>query len=151
MGYHSLYDAGTMEVVTEITALRPACYRVVVFAHWGDEYTPVANAQQIAAAHSFVDAGADLVIGAHPHVVQNVEVYKGKAIFYSLGNFMFDQDFSWATTHGLAVRVSFGEETMGFKMTPITIKGQEATIANEPDAARVLEATGRLAEWSLPW
>lgn len=151
LGYHSLYDASTTALLEDIPKSVMNCHRVIVFAHWGDEYTPVANAQQVAAAHAFIDAGAHLVIGAHPHVVQNIEVYKGRAIFYSLGNFMFDQDFSWATTHGLAVRVSFGEETTGFKMTPITIKGQEATIANEPDAARVLEATGRLAEWSLPW
>lgn len=150
VGYHSLYDATTTEVVAEITALTPGCYRTVVFAHWGDEYTPVANAQQVAAAHAFIDAGADLVIGAHPHVVQNVETYNGKAIFYSLGNFMFDQDFSWATTHGLAVKATFGDASTGFVLTPITIQGQEASVANGPDAARVLGAAGRLAEFTLP-
>lgn len=150
VGYHSLYDAGTTEVVTEIMRLRPLCYRVVVFPHWGDEYEHVANEAQIKAAHSFVDAGADLVIGAHPHVVQNVETYRGKAIFYSLGNFMFDQDFSWATTHGLAVKVTFGETSTTYTLTPITIQNQEASKAIEPDAARVLGLTGRLAEFALP-
>lgn len=150
VGYHSLYDPGTTEVVAEIAALRPSCYRTIVFAHWGDEYAPAANAQQVAAAHAFVDAGADLVIGAHPHVVQNVEEYRGKAIFYSLGNFMFDQDFSWATTHGLAVKATFGEASTSFKLTPITIKGQEASVSNEADASRVLGAAGRLAEFALP-
>jgi poly-gamma-glutamate capsule biosynthesis protein CapA/YwtB (metallophosphatase superfamily) len=150
VGYHSLYDAGTTEVVQEIANLRGSCYRIVVFAHWGDEYQPVANAEQIAAAHEFIDAGADLVVGAHPHVVENVEVYKGKAIFYSLGNFMFDQDFSWATTHGLAVKVTFGEARTGFILTPITIAGEEASLANGPDAARILAATGKPAEFTLP-
>lgn len=150
VGYHSLYDAATAEVVGEIAALRPACDKVIVFAHWGDEYQPAANAQQVAAAHEFVDAGADLIIGAHPHVVQNVEVYRGKAIFYSLGNFMFDQDFSWATTHGLAVMATFGATSTSFALTPITIRGQEASVANEADAARVLRAAGRLAEFALP-
>ncbi len=150
VGYHSLYDASTSETVTEIIRLRPGCYRIIVFPHWGDEYEPVANAAQTAAAHEFIDAGADLVIGAHPHVVQNVETYRGRAIFYSLGNFMFDQNFSWATTHGLAVKVTFGEASTSFKLTPITIRGQEATVANETDAARVLEVAGRLAEFVLP-
>lgn len=150
VGYHSLYDATTTEVVGEIAALRPACDKVIVFAHWGDEYEPVANAEQVAAAHAFVDAGADLVIGAHPHVVQNIETYRGRAIFYSLGNFMFDQNFSWATTHGLAVRVTFGASSTSFGLTPITIAGQEVSVANEADAARVLEAAGRLAEFTLP-
>lgn len=150
IGYHSLYDPSTAEVVAEIIRLRPECYRIMVFPHWGDEYEPTANAQQIASAHEFIDAGADLIIGAHPHVVQNVEEYKGKAIFYSLGNFMFDQNFSWATTHGLAVKVSFSEDSTRFALTPITIYGQEARIANEADAKRVLEAAGRLAEFTLP-
>ena len=150
VGYHSLYDAGTVEVVQEIKNLRPDCYRVIVFPHWGDEYEPVANAAQVAAAHEFIDAGADLIIGAHPHVVQNVEEYRGRAIFYSLGNFMFDQNFSWATTHGLAVKATFNEASTSFTLIPITIKGQEATVAIEPDKQRVLEASGRLADFVLP-
>ena len=150
VGYHSLYDATTTEVVQEITALRPGCDKVIVFAHWGDEYEPVANAAQVEAAHEFVDAGADLVMGAHPHVVQNVETYQGRAIFYSLGNFMFDQNFSWATTHGLAVKVSFGIASTTYTLIPITIQNQEASVANEADAARVLGAAGHLAEFTLP-
>jgi len=150
VGYHSLYDPDTSEVVQEVIRLRPVCYKVIVFPHWGDEYEHMANGQQVSAAHAFVDAGADLVVGAHPHVVQNVEVYQGKAIFYSLGNFMFDQNFSWATTHGLAVKVAFGETSTAFSLTPITIKNQEASKAIEPDAARVLGLTGRLAEFTLP-
>jgi len=42
-------------------------------------------------AHQFIDQGADLIVGTHPHVVQEVEIYKNKLIFYSLGNFIFDQ------------------------------------------------------------
>jgi poly-gamma-glutamate capsule biosynthesis protein CapA/YwtB (metallophosphatase superfamily) len=83
-------------------------------------------------------------------VVQKVEEYRGKAIFYSLGNFMFDQNFSWATTHGLLVKVTFGAAQTRFVLTPITVKNQEATVANQADAARVLEASGRLAEFALP-
>ncbi len=150
IGYHSLYDATTTEVVADIRMSDMNCYRVVVFAHWGEEYTPVANAQQVSAAHEFIDAGADLVIGAHPHVVQNVEEYRGRAIFYSLGNFMFDQNFSWATTHGLMVKVTFGEAQTRFKLTPVTVKDEEVNLANEADSRRVLEAAGRLAEFTLP-
>ncbi|HEV7449005.1 MAG TPA: CapA family protein [Candidatus Paceibacterota bacterium] len=150
VGYHALYDPSTTEVVQEIQRLKPSCYRVIAFAHWGVEYEPQASAEQVAQAHALVDAGADLVIGAHPHVVENIETYSGKAIFYSLGNFMFDQDFSWATTHGLAVKVTFDATSTAFDLTPITVAGQEATVANEADAARVLETTGRLASWRLP-
>jgi poly-gamma-glutamate synthesis protein (capsule biosynthesis protein) len=150
VGYHALYDPSTAEVVQEVQRLRPDCYKVIVFAHWGVEYEPAANLAQMGQAHELIDAGADLIIGAHPHVVENVDVYRGHAVFYSLGNFMFDQNFSWATQHGLAVRVTFGTTSTRFNLVPITIAGEEASVANEPDKQRVLEAAGQLAEFTLP-
>jgi poly-gamma-glutamate synthesis protein (capsule biosynthesis protein) len=63
---------------------------VMVVMHWGVEYADAPSKWQIDAAHRFVDAGADLVIGSHPHVLQGVERYKGGLIAYSLGNFLFD-------------------------------------------------------------
>lgn len=76
---------------------------VAVYAHWGNEYDEKSNSFQKGLAHSFIDAGADLVIGMHPHVIQEEEIYKGKYIFYSLGNFVFDQYFSEPTKKGLGV------------------------------------------------
>ena len=58
--------------------------------HWGTEYTFTAAGYQRSLAHKCVDAGADLVLGHHPHVIQGVEVYKNKLIAYSLGDFVFD-------------------------------------------------------------
>jgi poly-gamma-glutamate synthesis protein (capsule biosynthesis protein) len=63
---------------------------VVVQAHWGIEYQGEPSDRQKSLAHQMVDAGADAVVGHHPHVLQGVERYKGKFIIYSLGNFMFD-------------------------------------------------------------
>lgn len=63
---------------------------VIPFMHWGWENEPRANARQRQLARLMVDAGADAVVGAHPHVVQDVEHYRGKPIIYSLGNFMLD-------------------------------------------------------------
>lgn len=85
----------------------PPDERVVVFAHWGDEYVGRTKKQQ-EWAHTFVDAGADLVIGAHPHVVQEQEVYNGVSIFYSVGNFIFDQYWESSVREGLGVGVTFG-------------------------------------------
>lgn len=139
VGFHSLYDADTAPVIGEITTLRPYCWRIIVFAHWGDEYQGHSNAAQQKAGHEFIDAGADLVVGAHPHVVQEYEVYNRKAIFYSLGNFMFDQNFSWATTHGLALRADFYEDKTGFILTPMVIEQQHSSVA-----------TSTVAEFTLP-
>lgn len=63
---------------------------VIVFPHWGIEHEKLASSRQVALAHLMIDSGADAVIGGHPHVTQNIETYKGKPIFYSLGNFVFN-------------------------------------------------------------
>ncbi|MEK7679302.1 MAG: AmmeMemoRadiSam system protein B, partial [Deltaproteobacteria bacterium] len=71
---------------------------VLVSIHWGEEYQLLkSNKRQQALAHLLIEAGADAVIGHHPHVVQEMEIYKNKPIFYSLGNFIFDQYFSLPT------------------------------------------------------
>jgi poly-gamma-glutamate capsule biosynthesis protein CapA/YwtB (metallophosphatase superfamily) len=149
VGYHALFNPATNTMVEEIKTLRPDCWRTIVFAHWGVEYQSTSTASQQSAAHVFIDAGADLVVGAHPHVVQEAEVYRGKAIFYSLGNFMFDQNFSWAVTHGLALRVDFSDTETRFILTPTTIIGQKAGIAEGEDRQRVLKVAG-VADFTLP-
>ena len=63
---------------------------VIPFMHWGLEHQPLASSRQRQLARLMIDAGADAVVGGHPHVTQNIEQYKGKPIIYSLGNFVFD-------------------------------------------------------------
>jgi poly-gamma-glutamate synthesis protein (capsule biosynthesis protein) len=81
--------------------------------HWGDEYVPFNNRQQ-SLAHAAIDAGADIVVGHHPHVVQDTEMYNNKLIAYSLGNFVFDQYFSNETMEGMLLEVLLEDgEVMG--------------------------------------
>jgi len=94
------------EVVAQIAAERAAGRMVIIYTHWGDEYVPP-NARVRGLAHAFVDAGAEIVIGSHPHVVLEKETYQGKEIYYSLGNFVFDQYFNEEVRNGLLVRVIF--------------------------------------------
>lgn len=63
---------------------------LIVYPHWGWEYQPMASERQQRMARLMIDSGADAVVGGHPHVTQNIELYQGKPIFYSLGNFVFD-------------------------------------------------------------
>lgn len=77
---------------------------IIIFAHWGDEYVPAPERVKNW-AHLFIDNGADVVLGMHPHVVQETETYKEKFIAYSLGNFLFDQYFSPEVQKGGAVEV----------------------------------------------
>lgn len=76
---------------------------VIVNIHWGEEYQRKSNAKQQKIAHQLIDWGADIIIGHHPHVIQEVEVYNNHYIFYSLGNFIFDQYFSKETQEGMSV------------------------------------------------
>lgn len=73
-----------------ITAGRESHDMMIVMIHWGDEYAEAPNSSQVRAAHSMIDAGADLVIGHHPHVLQGVERYGNGLIAYSMGNFLFE-------------------------------------------------------------
>jgi len=63
---------------------------VVALPHWGTEHSTVLEDGQISSAHAYIDAGADAVVGTHPHILQGLEYYNGKPILYSLGNFWFD-------------------------------------------------------------
>jgi len=76
----------------------------IIFSHWGDEYVPTPDRVKNW-AHLFIDNGADLIIGMHPHVVQETETYQNKFIAYSLGNFLFDQYFSPEVQKGGAVEM----------------------------------------------
>lgn len=83
---------------------------LVVSFHFGEEYKTKHNARQELLAHEAIDAGARLVIGSHPHVVQDTEVYKNGFIAYSLGNLIFDQYFSTATMQGMLLEVRINKD-----------------------------------------
>ncbi len=109
--YNQFVPDGYQHAVDDIAFLRPQVDVLVLFTHWGNEYVPTANATITEQAHAFIDQGADVVIGTHPHVIQNSELYQGKQIFYSLGNFVFDQYFSPETQQGLAVEMHVNATT----------------------------------------
>jgi len=94
-GVATAYDASAAEAAIQ-EAHRQADL-VVVIAHWGVERSDTTVAHQNDLAHRFVDAGADLVIGGHPHVLQGLEQYKGKWIAYSTGNFIFTHSLTEKT------------------------------------------------------
>ncbi len=109
-------------VCRDVMAMRKHADVVIVSIHHGTEYMTRPNQAQIAFAHAAIDAGATLVIGHHPHVVQPQEKYKGGLIFYSLGNFVFDQYQREATQHGEVVQVSFlGKSVLATHVMPVRI------------------------------
>ncbi|MCK9282500.1 MAG: CapA family protein [Melioribacteraceae bacterium] len=82
---------------------------IIIFSHWGDEYVPTPDRVKNW-AHVFIDNGADLIIGMHPHVVQETETYQNKFIAYSLGNFLFDQYFSPEVQKGGVVEMILNKD-----------------------------------------
>lgn len=95
---------------------------LIVSIHWGVEYQTKNSQGQQKLAHQLIDNGADLIIGSHPHVVQNIEKYKGKMIFYSLGNFVFDQYFSIKTQQGLAIGLELSPDKQVYRIFPLQSK-----------------------------
>ena len=104
-GRQGVSDSRLENIVARVRDARNIGDIVVVSYHWGEEYKTESNESQKVLARAFIDAGADLVIGHHPHVAQEIEKYKNGWIAYSLGNFVFDQDFSEETMKGLMLRV----------------------------------------------
>lgn len=88
------------EAIKDIRNAKKKVDFLTVSPHWGVEYKHYPNDSQQNIAHKMVDAGADLIVGTHPHVVQGSEYYDGQYITYSLGNFIFDQEWSTATKQG---------------------------------------------------
>ncbi|MEI8269734.1 MAG: CapA family protein [bacterium] len=83
---------------------------LIVTFHFGDEYKTKHNARQELLAHKAIDAGAKIIIGSHPHVVEDTEIYKNGYIAYSLGNFVFDQYFSKDTMEGLLLQIKLNKD-----------------------------------------
>lgn len=137
-GVATAYDATAAEAA--IREAKSNADLVVVVAHWGVERSDTTVDHQTDLAHRFIDAGADLVVGGHPHVLQGLEQYKGKWIAYSTGNFIFTHSLTektWDTGVFEAVCSIKGECSM--KVIPYTANlGQPVPMA-EPQAQTLLQ------------
>lgn len=111
LGFSIVYkEIEKNKIMEQIKKLKEVSDFVIVNVHFGTEYQTQANNYQKVLAREMIDFGADVIIGHHPHVSQNYEIYQGKPIFYSLGNFVFDQYFSAETQSGLAVGLDIKED-----------------------------------------
>jgi poly-gamma-glutamate capsule biosynthesis protein CapA/YwtB (metallophosphatase superfamily) len=94
---------------------------IIAVLHWGREYQTGPSPRQRADARLLIDAGADAVVGHHPHVLQPVEAYRGRPIFYSLGNLVFDQKDS-LTRQSMMVRMGFASDSLqSVELLPVVI------------------------------
>lgn len=95
---------------------------VIAYLHFGNEYSTSPNEDQIKIAHELIDDGADIVIGTHPHVTQGIEMYKGKPIFYSLGNFVFDMSGN-GVENAYMLKIDLVNNTGKCSVYPVYISG----------------------------
>lgn len=107
------YNPEYSEIKEEVDSLPSDAFKVF-FVHWGNEYINRPSSQQKKFAHWLIDAGFDLIIGMHPHVLQGYEDYKGKRIYYSLGNFVFDMVWE-PCRYGAVVGVDLSAEEPVFQ------------------------------------
>ncbi|MGQ9590080.1 MAG: CapA family protein [Planctomycetota bacterium] len=129
-----------LRMVDDIRSLRAqGCVLVVVQIHAGYQFLEAKSKTVEAAAHAAIDAGADLVVCHHPHVLQGFEWYQGKVVAYSLGNFVFDQDF--LATFATAVLRAVFEETAGGRLAFLEARVYPVEI----DAYRPVPLAGKAA------
>ncbi|MBI4138780.1 CapA family protein [Candidatus Uhrbacteria bacterium] len=122
---------------------------VLAFMHWGEEYRDRPTPDQQKRAMWLIDHGADAVIGAHPHWTQGVGLYRGKPILYSLGNFVFDQDWSEETREGLAALLTFSDRDVAIDLLPVRIDQSQPRLLEGASRDARLRRLSSLSDPSL--
>lgn len=125
-------------MVEDIRQLKKSADYVVVNLHWGVERAPEPEDWQIQLAHRLVDAGADLIVGHHPHVLQGIEQYKGSIIAYSLGNFVFGGNSRHTYETGV-LKVTLGRGDPGVELVPVSVVRWQPRPSAEPVRGEVLD------------
>jgi poly-gamma-glutamate synthesis protein (capsule biosynthesis protein) len=142
------FEVAEANLRAAISAAREVSDVVIAMPHWGSDYSATPNYRQLFFDQVAVDAGADLVIGNHPHVIQGMREIEGIPVFYSLGSFVFDQDWSRETQQGIIVIVTFqGTTLVNHEVIPVHIDGDgHVQIAESPDYEEILARFEMLSE-----
>lgn len=136
------------KVAADIAMLRPRVDVLIVAPHMGAEYQRQPQQGNIEKARAAIDAGADLIIGTHPHWIQPLEQYKNGWIFYSLGNFVFDQMWSQDTREGLTALLTYKDKALSkIELAPVIIEDYCCPRwANETETKNILNRINLTSE-----
>ncbi len=118
----------------------------VIYIHWGSEYELTHNERQEELAQQFVEAGADAVIGHHPHVVQDVAYIEGVPVVYSLGNYVFDQYWDAEVQKGLTALATFNDDGLSLELIPIRIDRAKPSPMSMEESRDFLETVARRSD-----
>ncbi len=142
-------------VKVDVAAARKAgADLVIVYPHWGTEYDPTPFTRQTKLARMIIDNGADMVIGNHAHWAAAMEIYKGKPIWYALGNLVFDQTWSEPTMEGITLELTFrGTSLVQIHIRPHIIldKAQPNFLDPAGDGKVVMGQVFTASKGLLPW
>lgn len=150
-----IYTDGVIHSEDELSSLfeyaEQASDIQVAYVHWGTEYQSLHSIDQELLAHVLINVGADVIIGHHPHVVQDIEIYAGVPIFYSLGNFIFDQYFDPEVQQGLWVEIRPNDSGIEYLLQGITSIGSQSVprFMSEYENATFLESLAEKSSDSL--
>ncbi len=137
LAVHLLYGANGIEELIKQEKSKNSF--IIVLPHWGNEYEIKHNAIQENLATSWIVAGADLIIGGHPHVVQDAQIINNKLVIYSLGNFIFDQMFSLETQQGLIVSGLINDKKIKIVLTPVVSKKMKPEIMRGAERKKIID------------
>lgn len=132
VGFNAFQQTDATALQDHIREIRASSDYVVVNMHWGVEYADHPNSEQRELAHKLIDAGADIIIGHHPHVVQPIEIYKNGFIAYSLGNFLFDQ-IPPSTKTGIGIGTVLTDTSRKIYIFPYTINNLQPELMKYPE------------------
>jgi len=139
------------EIIKEVQKAKkenPSLF-IIFTPHWGIEYNSRPSLFQQEVAHELIDKGVDLIVGHHPHVVQAIEEYNGKLIFYSLGNFVFDQYFSKPVQESLVLGIEKTNQSMRIYLIPLSSIKSQLNLMNEEQKRKFLMELSKISSSSL--
>lgn len=148
LSFNALEKLNKIQLAQNIKKAKTECDFLVVSYHWGGEYLRYPAQETIALAHASIDAGADLIVGNHPHWIQPIEIYNEKLIVYAHGNFIFDQEWSQETKTGIVGKyLLWRSKIIEAKFYPIIIHdyAQPAFLEGE-EKTKVLDALKKISE-----
>jgi len=136
-------------VVEDIRQARSRADVVVVAFHWGEEYQNHPTGAQVALGRRSVEAGADIVLGFHPHAIQGIEVYRGGVIAYSLGNFVMDQRRDVTRESMILEFLLSPRGVLGVEVVPVMIEEAQPRILEGEERRRLLSKIRSLSDFTF--
>ncbi|GMG97529.1 CapA family protein [Tepidimicrobium xylanilyticum] len=147
-GLVGAYDGFTKDMMNRIEGLKKEVDILILSIHWGKERSTYPRKEEIAVAKEAIDRGVDIVMGHHPHVLQGIEIYKDKPIFYSLGNFVFGSKDELTKTTMIGQVVMKGKKIDRVEIIPCSIMDGRPIPLEDNEKSRVI---GYIKDLSKPF